>query len=144
MSTVARIMNKKPKTVGPGVSIASAAKKMQTERVGSLLVKKGKNFVGIVTDTDIVRRGVAANKNLSKMTVEKIMTSPICTIEGSQPVDDAQDMMGDLSVRHLAVTKAGEIVGVISVRDLLMFYKRYAQSKISQEEMYSEPKIGQD
>ncbi|MEP6959139.1 MAG: CBS domain-containing protein, partial [Nitrospirota bacterium] len=82
MSTVARIMNKKPKTVGPGVSIASAAKKMQTERVGSLLVKKGKNFVGIVTDTDIVRRGVAANKNLSKMTVEKIMTSPICTIEG--------------------------------------------------------------
>ena len=144
MSTVARIMNKKPKTVGPGVSIASAAKKMQTERVGSLLVKKGKNFVGIVTDTDIVRRGVAANKNLSKMTVEKIMTSPICTIEGSQPVDDAQDMMGDLNVRHLAVTKAGEIVGVISVRDLLMFYKRYAQSKISQEQMYSEPKIGQD
>jgi signal-transduction protein with cAMP-binding, CBS, and nucleotidyltransferase domain len=144
MSTVARIMNKQPKTVGPGVSIVSAAKKMQTERVGSLLVKKGKNFVGIVTDTDIVRRAVATNKNLSKLTVEKIMTSPICTIEGSQPVDDAQDMMGDLSVRHLAVTKAGEIVGVISVRDLLMFYKRYAQSKISQEEMYSEPKIGQD
>lgn len=144
MSTVARIMNKKPKTVGPGVSIVSAAKKMQTERVGSLLVKKGKNFVGIVTDTDIVRRAVATNKNLNKMTVEKIMTSPICTIEGSQPVDDAQDMMGDLSVRHLAVTKAGEIVGVISVRDLLMFYKRYAQSKISQEQMYSEPKIGQD
>ena len=144
MSTVAKIMNKQPKTVGPGVSIVSAAKKMQTERVGSLLVKKGKTFVGIVTDTDIVRRAVATNKNLSKMTVEKIMTSPICTIEGSQPVDDAQDMMGDLSVRHLAVTKAGEIVGVISVRDLLMFYKRYAQSKISQEQMYSEPKIGQD
>ena len=144
MSTVARIMNKQPKTVGPGVSIVSAAKKMQTERVGSLLVKKGKNFVGIVTDTDIVRRAVATNKNLSKLTVEKIMTSPICTIEGSQPVDDAQDMMGDLSVRHLAVTKAGEIVGVISVRDLLMFYKRYAQSKISKEQMYSEPKIGQD
>lgn len=144
MSTVAKIMNKQPKTVGPGVSIVSAAKKMQTERVGSLLVKKGKTFVGIVTDTDIVRRAVATNKNLSKMTVEKIMTSPICTIEGSQPVDDAQDMMGDLSVRHLAVTKAGEIVGVISVRDLLMFYKRYAQSKISQGQMYSEPKIMQD
>ena len=144
MSTVARIMNKQPKTVGPGVSIVSAAKKMQTERVGSLLVKKGKNFVGIVTDTDIVRRAVATNKNLSKLTVEKIMTSPICTIEGSQPVDDAQDMMGDLGVRHLAVTKAGEIVGVVSVRDLLLFYKRYAQSKIPQEQEYSEPKIMQD
>jgi CBS domain-containing protein len=144
MSTVAKIMNKQPKSVGPGISIVSAAKKMQTERVGSLLVKKGKTFVGIVTDTDIVRRAVASNKNLGKMTVEKIMTSPICTIEGSQPVDDAQDMMGDLGVRHLAVTKAGEIVGVISVRDLLLFYKRYAQSKIPLDAGYSEPKIMQD
>lgn len=144
MSTVAKIMNKQPKSVGPGVSIVSAAKKMQTERIGSLLVKKGKKLVGIVTDTDIVRRGVASNKNLGKMTVEKIMTSPICTIEGSQSVDDAQDMMGDLGVRHLAVTKAGEIVGVVSVRDLLLFYKRYAQSKIPLEADYSEPKIMQD
>ncbi|RPH76270.1 MAG: CBS domain-containing protein, partial [Nitrospiraceae bacterium] len=95
MSTVAKIMSKQPKTVGPGVSIVSAAKKMQTARVGSLFVKKGKKLVGIVTDTDIVRRAVAANKPLGKLTVEKIMTAPICTIEGSQPVDDAQDMMGD-------------------------------------------------
>ena len=122
----------------------SAAKTMRTARVGSLFVKKGKQFVGIVTDTDIVRRAVSSNKNLSKMTVEKIMTTPICTIEGSQTVDDAQDMMADLGVRHLGVTQAGEIVGVISVRDLLLFYKRYAQSKISPEMLYPEPKIFQD
>ena len=144
MSTVAQIMTKRLKAVGPSMSVASAAKTMRTARVGSLFVKKGKKLIGIVTDTDIVRRAVSTNKNLGKMTVEKIMTAPICTIEGSQPVDDAQDMMGDLGVRHLAVTKAGEIVGVVSVRDLLMFYKRYAQSKISQEQTYSEPKIGQD
>lgn len=144
MSTVAKIMSKHPKTVGPGVSIVSAAKKMRTERVGSLFVKKGKKLVGILTDTDIVRRAVSSNKPLGKMTVETIMTTPICTIEGSQAVNDAQDMMGDLGVRHLAVTKAGEIVGVVSVRDVMMFYKRYAQSAISPEVKYSEPKIGQD
>jgi CBS domain-containing protein len=144
MSTVAKIMSKQPKTVGPGVSIVSAAKKMRTERVGSLFVKKGKKLVGILTDTDIVRRAVSSNKPLGKMTVETIMTTPICTIEGSQSVNDAQDMMGDLGVRHLAVTKAGEIVGVVSVRDVMMFYKRYAQSAISPVEGYSEPKIGQD
>ena len=144
MSTVAMIMSKKPKTVGPSVSIVSAAKKMRAARVGSLFVKKGKKLVGIVTDTDIVRRAVSTNKSLGRMTVEKIMTAPICTIEGSQSVDDAQDMMADLSVRHLAVTQEGEIVGVVSVRDLLMFYKRYAQSKISTEIDYSEPKIFQD
>ncbi|TKB83703.1 MAG: CBS domain-containing protein [Nitrospira sp.] len=145
MSTVSRIMSKNPKTVGPAVSIVSAAKKMRTARVGSLLVKKGKQLVGIVTDTDIVRRAVATSKPLGKLTVEKIMTTPLCTIEGSESVDDAQEMMGDLGVRHLAVTKAGEIVGVVSVRDVMLSYRKYAQSNISTEvQRYSEPKISQD
>ncbi|MCE9534916.1 MAG: CBS domain-containing protein [Nitrospira sp.] len=144
MSTVSKIMSKQPKTVGPSVSIVSAAKKMKAARVGSLLVKKGKKLVGIVTDTDIVRRAVSTSKPLGKMTVEKIMTTPICTIEGAQSVNEAQDMMGDLGVRHLAVTKSGEIVGVVSVRDVMMFYKRYAQSSIAPEAAYSEPKISQD
>jgi CBS domain-containing protein len=137
-------MSKNPKTVGPAVSIVSAAKKMRTARVGSLLVKKGKQLVGIVTDTDIVRRAVATSKPLGKLTVEKIMTTPLCTIEGSESVQDAEDMMGDLGVRHLAVTKGGEIVGVVSVRDVMRFYKRYAQSSIAPEQGYSEPKISQD
>ena len=144
MSTVSKIMSKQPKTIGPSGSIVSAAKKMKAARVGSLFVKKGKKLVGIVTDTDIVRRAVATSKPLGKMTVEKIMTSPICTIEGAQSVHDAEDMMGDLGVRHLAVTKAGEIVGVVSVRDVMRFYKRYAQSSIKPEASYSEPKISQD
>ncbi len=144
MSTVAKIMNKKPKSVGPKTSIASAARTMRQARLGSLLIKKGKQLIGIVTDTDIVRRAVASGKPLGKLTVEKIMTTPICTIEGSQSVDDAQDMMADLGMRHLGVTKNGEISGVVSVRDLLLHYRRYAQSKISTEVMYEEPKITQD
>jgi CBS domain-containing protein len=137
-------MTKRPKSVGPKTSIASAAKTMRQARVGSLFVKKGRQLVGIITDTDIVRRAVATNKNPGKLTVEKVMTTPICTIEATQTVDDAQDMMGDLGVRHLGVTQDGQIVGIVSVRDLLLFYKRYAQSKISPEVVYSEPKIMQD
>ena len=145
MSTVSKIMSKHPKTVGPAVSIVSAAKKMRTARVGSLLVKKGKQFVGIVTDTDIVRRAVATSKPLGKLTVEKIMTTPLCTIEGSESIDDAQEMMGDLGVRHLAVTKGGEIVGVVSVRDVMLSYRKHFQSNLSTEvQTYSEPKISQD
>ena len=144
MSTVAKIMNKNPKSVGPKTSIVSAAKTMRTARIGSLFVKKGRQLIGIVTDTDIVRRAVATSKPLGKLTVEKIMTAPICTIEGSQSVDDAQAMMAELGVRHLGVTKNGEMSGVISVRDVLLHYKRYAQSKISTDVTYSEPKIMQD
>ncbi len=144
MSTVAQIMTKRPKSIGPKTSIVSAAKTMRSARVGSLLVKKGKQLVGIVTDTDIVRRAVATSKPLGKLTVDKVMTTPLCTIEGSQPVDDAQEMMGDLGVRHLAVTKNGAIIGVVSVRDVMLSFRKYAQSAISTEVTYSEPKIGQD
>ena len=101
-------------------------------------------MVGIVTDTDIVRRAVSSGKPLGRLTVEKIMTAPIRTIDAGKTVDDAQDMMGDYIIRHRGVTKNGEIVGVVSVRDLLLFYKRYAQSKLPPNMGYEEPKIGQD
>jgi signal-transduction protein with cAMP-binding, CBS, and nucleotidyltransferase domain len=144
MASIAQIMNKKPQSIGPTTSIRGAAKKMRELRVGSLLIKKGKNHVGIVTDTDLVRKALAGSQDLGKLTVEKIMSSPLCTIEANQAVDDAQDMMGDLGVRHLAVTRGGSVVGVVSVRDLLMHYKRYAQSRLADKQVYSEPKIGQD
>ncbi len=144
MTTVAQIMTKRPKSIGPKTSIASAAKTMRQARVGSLFVKKGKQLVGVVTDTDIVRRAVATGKPLGKLTVEKVMTTPICTIEESQSIDEAQDMMGDLGVRHLGVTREGDIIGVVSVRDLMLHYKRYAQSTIRPVVTYSEPKIAQD
>jgi signal-transduction protein with cAMP-binding, CBS, and nucleotidyltransferase domain len=133
MGTIAQVMTKQPKTVEPGTSVRSAAKHMRDAGIGSLFVKKGKDIVGIVTDTDLVRRAMATSKDLDKLTVDDIMTSPVCTIEGVRTVSDAHDMMGDLRVRHLGVTQAGEIVGVISVRDLLSYYQRN-----------SEPKIGQD
>ncbi len=133
MSTVAHIMRKNPKTVAPGTSVRSAAKHMRDERVGSLFVKKGSLFLGIVTDTDLVRRAVATSKDLNKLTVEDIMTTPIATIESTRGVQDAHDMMGDLGVRHLGVTVAGTIMGVISVRDLLVYYQRYSEPKITQD-----------
>jgi signal-transduction protein with cAMP-binding, CBS, and nucleotidyltransferase domain len=133
MGTVAQIMSKNPKTVGPSTSVVSAAKTMKAARVGSLFVKKGKQLVGIITDTDIVRRAVASGKPLGKLTVEKIMTAPICSIESNRSVGDAQDMMGDLKVRHLGVTQAGEIIGVISVRDLLVYYQHMSEPKIAQD-----------
>lgn len=144
MPTVSQIMVKRPKSIGPKTSIASAAKLMKQARVSSLLVKKGKQLTGIVTDTDIVRRAVASGKPLGKLTVEKIMTTPICTIESTQSIDDAQEMMAELGVRHLGITKNGDIVGIVSVRDLLLHYKRVAQARKASEETYSEPKIGQD
>lgn len=133
MSLVAHLMQKNTKSVSSTSTVSAAAKQMKTARISSLFVKKGGKFVGIVTDTDIVRRGVASGKPLGKMTVDHIMTSPIVSIESMRTAQDAHDMMGDLGVRHLGVTEGGKIVGVISVRDLLSFYKRFSEPKITQD-----------
>jgi CBS domain-containing protein len=133
MSILEQIMRRELKTVGHSVSVREAAKRMRDSRISSLLIEKDGSLVGIITDTDVVRRGVAEGTDLNSVTVEKIMTSPIATIESVRSLQDAHDMMGDLNVRHLGVTEKGKLIGIVSVRDLLVYYKRV-----------SEPKIGQD
>jgi signal-transduction protein with cAMP-binding, CBS, and nucleotidyltransferase domain len=133
MSTIADIMTRELKTVEAGTSVHSAARKMKEDRIGSLLVKQAAGFSGILTDTDLVRRAMASDHDLTKLTVEDVMTSPIRTIEDSRTVGDAQEMMGDLGVRHLGVTHGGKIVGVLSARDLLVYYQRYSEPKIAQD-----------
>ena len=133
MSTIADIMTKELKSVDAGTSVHTAARKMKEDRIGSLLVKQATGFSGILTDTDLVRRAMASDQDLKELTVDDVMTSPIRTIEDSRTAGDAQEMMGDLGVRHLGVTHGGEIVGVLSARDLLVYYQRYSEPKIAQD-----------
>jgi signal-transduction protein with cAMP-binding, CBS, and nucleotidyltransferase domain len=133
MSTVAQSMRRELKTISHEASVRTAARRMREDKISSLLVEKNGELVGIVTDTDIVRRGVADGSDLSKMTVHNIMTSPIATIESNRTIQDAHDMMADLSVRHLGVTENGKLIGLVSVRDLLISYKSISEPKITQD-----------
>ncbi len=133
MPNVAQVMRKDLKKIAHDASIREAAKRMRDERVGSLFVEKGKSVVGILTETDVVRRAVAEGADLGKTMVQSIMTAPIVTIESIRTVQDAHDMMGDLGVRHLGVTEGGKLVGLVSVRDLLVYFKRVSEPKITQD-----------
>jgi len=133
MPNVARVMRKELKKIAHDAPIRAAAKRMRDERIGSLFVEKGNNVVGIVTETDVVRKAVAEGSDLGKVTVQSIMTTPIASIESIRTVQDAHDMMGDLGVRHLGVTEAGKLVGLVSVRDLLVYFKRVSEPRITQD-----------
>lgn len=133
MSSLAQVMRTDLKKIAHDASVREAAKRMRDERIGSLFVEKNGNLVGIVTETDVVRRAAAEGRDLSHITVQSIMTSPIVTIESLRTVQDAHDMMGDLGVRHLGVTTGGKLVGLVSVRDLLVYFKRVSEPKIAQD-----------
>lgn len=129
MITISEVMSKEPKTIASNTSVVEAATSMRDERVGSFLVERNGEFVGMVTDTDVVRKAVAEKKDLAKTTVETIMTAPLNSIDATKTVPEAHDMMGDLGVRHLAVREAGKVVGVISVGDLAMYFTWLSEQK---------------
>ncbi|HEU0069445.1 MAG TPA: CBS domain-containing protein [Nitrospiraceae bacterium] len=108
-------------TVERNTDVQTAAGIMRDRRINSLFVTNGKEIIGILTDTDMVRRVVAAEVDFLTTTAEKIMSAPILTIEGDKSVLDASDLMAQTRVRHLGVTQDGKLIGMISVRDILVF-----------------------
>ncbi|MEC4688365.1 MAG: CBS domain-containing protein, partial [Nitrospirota bacterium] len=115
MATLVQVMRRELKTIAHHVPIREVAKRMRDERVGALFVEQNGELVGIVTETDVVRRAVAEDVDFGSLKAQSIMTVPIVTIESIRTVQDAHDMMGDLGVRHLGVTEQGKLVGVVSV-----------------------------
>jgi CBS domain-containing protein len=108
-------------TVARDTDVQTAARLMRDRRISSLFVTNGQEIVGILTDTDMVRRVAATGVDTLTTTAEQIMSAPILTIEEDKTVLDVSDLMAEKRIRHLGVTQGGKLVGMISVRDILAF-----------------------
>ena len=108
-------------TVERDTDAQTAARIMRDRGIGSLFVTNQKEIIGVLTDTDMMRRVVASGSDPTKTTVEQIMSAPIMTIEESKTLLDANDLMAQSHLRHLGVTREGKLVGIISVRALVVF-----------------------
>jgi len=111
----------KIRTMDRDMSIKAGAEHLRDYNIGSLFVTKAGEIIGILTDTDIVRRCVAAALDPNKATVEQIMSAPIVMIDENKTLLDANDLMAQSHVRHLGVSRNSKLVGMISVRDLVVF-----------------------
>jgi len=101
------------------MSAVDAAKLMATRRVGSVLVEHDSHIVGIVTESDIVRKVVGTEQEPSLLPIAAIMTAPVIEIDERRPITEAADLMQRYETRHLMVREATTVVGVLSFRDLL-------------------------
>jgi CBS domain-containing protein len=119
MRAVKEIMATDLKWVEPGATVWSAAVVMSQQRIGCILVGGAGGPPAIVTETDILRRVVAADRNPCSMLVHEIMNQPLVTINQSRPIEEAGDLMAEHGIRHVAVTRRGKVIGLVSVRDLL-------------------------
>lgn len=121
MISVKKVMARNIATVDQQSTVMDVASLMTSKNVSCILViDKDKNeYIGIITERDIVRKVVAKGVDASSYMVKGVMSSPLVTIESSKTIFEAGDIMDQKKVRHLAVTEGGDLVGVISIRDLI-------------------------
>jgi CBS domain-containing protein len=123
MMPLAVLMNRNICAIEPDRTLKEAAQVMARDHVGALLVRKGGDYVGILSETDIVRRGLAQGLSPETTNVTQVMSAPIITIDVEQSIAHANEIMSAKKIRHLVVTERGEVMGIISVRDLVLYYK---------------------
>lgn len=102
------------------VTVQHAVEIMGDHGIGSVLVSRGGSIIGILTDTEVVSRLVAAGTDPSQVTVEQIMSAPILMIDENKTLYDANDLMAKEQIRYLGISKDGKLVGMVSVRDVLV------------------------
>jgi signal-transduction protein with cAMP-binding, CBS, and nucleotidyltransferase domain len=121
MIPVKRVMARNIITVDKQSTVMEVAKLMETRNVGRVLIvdKENGKYVGIVTERDIVRKVVAKGVDGGSYLVKGVMSSPLVSIESTKTIFEAGDLMDQKKVLHLAVTEGNEVVGVVSVRDLI-------------------------
>jgi len=110
---VRELMTTEPVTVEPNATLGEVATLMKQEDCGSIPVVEAGRLVGIVTDRDIVIRGIAAGSDPRTQRVSAIMSAAPVTIGPGADLTEAEKVMADRQIRRLPVVENGKLVGII-------------------------------
>lgn len=114
------IMTKNPVTIQANATMLEAARAMKTANIGDVIVLKEGNgeLVGVVTDRDIVVRGVAEGREASNTRVGEVCSERVHTISPEEGVDEAIRVMRQHKIRRIPVMENNKPIGIVSMGDL--------------------------
>jgi CBS domain-containing protein len=122
MARVSDILSRKGSTVRsitPDATAQQAIEAMVLHNVGSIIVRDGRNIAGIFTERDFLRRVALAGKDAHATPVSEVMTSRLVCVERDRPIEECMAIMSRERIRHLPVVEGREVIGVISIGDLV-------------------------
>jgi CBS domain-containing protein len=122
--------------VSPEACVYDAIEIMANKYVGALMVLAEGKLVGVVSERDYARKVILQGKSSKQILVKEIMTSPAIYVTPDQTVEDGMRVMTDKHIRHLPVVENGEILGVVSIGDLVKWVISAQQHTISQLHSY--------
>jgi len=123
-------------TIAPEAPVFEALEMMAKHNIGALLVMTGDEINGIVSERDCIRKVDVMGKNARDTKISDIMTSSVITVDANQPLEDCMSLMIDKNIRHLPVCEGKQLLGVVSVRDVLKEVIEVQQMMLSQLERY--------
>ncbi|HZN15857.1 MAG TPA: citrate synthase [Acidimicrobiales bacterium] len=116
--TVADVMSTPVVTAAPSETVAEAATRMSERRVGSVVVVDGLRPIGILTERDLIKFAAAGADPVGTKVSEWMTEAPDC-VDPDLEVAEAWSSLGEHGYRHMPVTRDGELVGLVSMRDLI-------------------------
>ena len=139
MVTVRHLLDRKGRalfSIEPEVPVLEAIRMMADRHVGALLVMRGPELAGILSERDYARKVVLLGRSSAETPVRQIMTSSVITVSPDNSVQDCMRLMTEHHIRHLPVSDGGRIVGMISIGDLVKAVIEDQQQTIEQLESY--------
>lgn len=119
MSTVSDVMTRDPRRLRPTDSVVLAAQAMEELNVGVIPVCDGDQLVGMVTDRDIVVRGVAQGLDAATATLAEVMSHHVRTVREDDDLDDVLGTMGMSQIRRMPVVdEQNRLIGIVSLGDI--------------------------
>jgi len=139
MTTVRDMIRKKGYqvfSIAPDATVLDALNMMAEHNIGALLVMSEGEMVGIVSERDCVRKVDVMGKNANETRIKDIMTSNVITMEASHPLEECMSLMIEKNFRHMPVCEGKELLGILSVRDVLKEVIEVQQMMLSELERY--------
>ena len=140
MFSIRTVLKKKDnpsiEAIGPDGTVLEAIKHMAECRIGSLLVMEDGELVGIVSERDYARKVVLAGRRSAQTRVREIMSPDVVTATGDMTAREGLEVMTERFIRHLPVFDNGELVGVVSIGDLVKTVIAEQDALIEQLEAY--------
>jgi CBS domain-containing protein/uncharacterized membrane protein YuzA (DUF378 family) len=115
---VRETMTSEPQTVETGTPVSEAARLLQREDVGAVPVVEDRRLVGMLTDRDIALRVVGEGRDPNSVTAGEIASRELATVEATESLDEALQLMARRQVRRLPVVEHGQLVGVLAQADV--------------------------
>jgi CBS domain-containing protein len=111
-------------------SVFDAVKQMVEAGVGSLLVTRNGEVAGIFTERDYLRRMTLEGRDDKDTAVREVMSSPLVVVTPENTIDECMAMMTDRRIRHLPVVEGSDVVGIVSIGDIVKFQSKQQSFEI--------------